>query len=326
MTSSREQEDPRLTPVALRRDLVARGWSDQMLAKALRDGSLARARQGAYVDGPTWAGLDPLARHEVTTRAVIARSQVRLVASHGSAAVLHDGPDYGLDLSAVHVTRPDQRAGRAEAGVRQHRGALVEDTDDGDIADVVVRRGVEVTSPTRSGLELTTVLPLEAAVVHLNDLTHRGLTTPQRLEERYRQGMEHWPASLTTDLALRLCEPRCESVAESRFMMLAWRQGLPAPEPQLTIRDAHGRVLARLDFAWPQHGVFVEVDGLVKYIKLLRKGESASDVVVKEKQREDLIRRMTGWQCRRVTWTDLNRPVATAQMLREALFPDGAVA
>lgn len=93
------------------------------------------------------------------------------------------------------------------------------------------------------------------------------------------------------------------------------------PEPQYEIKDANGRVVARVDFAWPELGVFLEFDGMVKYQKPLREGETASDVVVREKQRQDLICRLTGWRCIRIVWADLAHPERTAALIRSVLFP-----
>ena len=60
-----------------------------------------------------------------------------------------------------------------------------------------------------------------------------------------------------------------------------------------------------------QYGVFLEFDGKVKYERLLKDGESASDVVFREKQREDMICRLTGWRCIRIVWADLYQPAAS---------------
>jgi hypothetical protein len=46
-------------------------------------------------------------------------------------------------------------------------------------------------------------------------------------------------------------------------------------------------------------------------------------VVVREKAREDLVRRLTGWICVRITWADLNDPARIAAMVRQA-FADQA--
>ena len=96
---------------------------------------------------------------------------------------------------------------------------------------------------------------------------------------------EHWPNSLTTDLVLRLADERFESVAEARFFYLCFRWSVPMPQPQYVVEDRAGLSVARLDFAWPARKRWVEVDGRVKYEKLLREGERASDVVLREKRR-----------------------------------------
>ena len=62
-----------------------------------------------------------------------------------------------------------------------------------------------------------------------------------------------------------------------------------------------------------------EFDGKAKYQKLLSDGEDPGDVVFREKKREDLIRRVTGWTCIRLTWADLYAPQATAARIHRAL-------
>lgn len=85
------------------------------------------------------------------------------------------------------------------------------------------------------------------------------------------------------------------------------------------MRDGRGRVVAVVDFAWPAYALFVEFDGFVKYEKLLAPGQSASQVVVAEKQRESLVCRLTGWRCHRLVWADLHRPAETCRLLRSLM-------
>ena len=304
-------EDPRRTPVTLRREYLENGYNDRALARLVRSGVLARARRGAYVAGPVWSKLDEAGRHAVRARAVLAQGRTDLVLSHATAAVEYDAPAWRLPLGDVHVTRPDRRAGRREAGVQQHRGVLLP-------GDVVMCNGVPVVAPARLGLEMTMFADVEVALGIVNHLLHRGLTTVQALQECYA-AMSMWPRTLTTDLVLRLADSRIESLGESRCLYLFFLHHLPAPEPQYEVRDASGRLIGRVDFAWPELGIFVEFDGKVKYEKLLSPGQRASDVVVAEKQREELICRITGWRCIRLTWSDLERPERTAAMLRPYL-------
>ena len=97
------------------------------------------------------------------------------------------------------------------------------------------------------------------------------------------------------------------------------------PQPQYKVRDpATGEVVARVDFAWPELGLFLEFDGRVKYQKLLKEGESVTDVVLREKRREELICRLTGWRCIRIVWADLYTPERTAAIIRSLFRPTTA--
>jgi hypothetical protein len=315
---SRSADDPRNAPVYLRKTLLAQGHNDRSIARLVAAGVLVRVRHGAYADKATYDGLDAAGRHGLRARAVTQQAKTRVVLSHVSGLPEYDAPTWGIDLSDVHVTRKDGKAGRREAGVRQHCGSILP-------GDVVERHGLEVMSATRLSLEVTTVAGVEAGLVVVNHFLHCRATTKEELMERYAL-MEHWPNTLRTGLVLQWADPRIESVGESRTLHLILRSGLPAPEPQYAITDGSGREVARVDFAWPELGVFLEFDGMVKYEKLLKPGESASAVVVAEKKRESLICRMTGWRCIRITWGDLSRPEATVAYIRAELSQASAVA
>ena len=295
----------------LRRELVAEGYDDRAIARMVQGKVLSKVRRGAYVDAATFAGLDEAGRYGMLTRAVLKQAKTAVVASHTSAVPEYHGSLWGLDLSTTHVTRRDGKAGRREAGVQQHCGEIRE-------GDVVRRNGIWVMDATRAALEVTTVAGVEASLGFVNHLLHVGETTQAALDERCAQ-MGSWPHTLTTDLVLRLADPRIESLGETRTFYLCYRQGIPMPQPQVEICDEFGQVVARVDFAWPEHRVYLEFDGKIKYEKLLRPGESASDVVFREKRREDMIHELTGWRCIRITWADLMYPVASAARIREVL-------
>ena len=299
------------TRVMLRKELLAEGWSDSGIAAMVRAKEWVRVRHGAYVSAHLWRGLDAAGRHELTVRAVLKQSKTELVASHSSAMPFYDGPTWGLPLDSVHGTRIDGKCGRREAGVQQHCGRI----EDGD---VVVRRGVKVMSACRTALEVTTVAPTEAALVAVNHLLHAGHTTVEDMVQRYRRGFVFWKGTLATDVVLRLADAAVESVGESRFFYFCYAAGLPAPIPQYEVQDGRGQFVARVDFAWPELGVFVEFDGKIKYEALLKPGESASDVVIREKRREERIVELTGWLCIRVTWSDLENPGAMLERIRKA--------
>ena len=289
--------------VWLRSELTAAGHTDRDLARLVSAGVLRRVRRGAYVDRASWDSADPPARHRLLVHAVMKQSKTRLIASHSSAVPFHGGPWWGLSSDVAHVTRPDHRAGRAEAGIRQHQGSIRP-------GDVIRREAIEVMSATRTALEVTTVTSTEVGLVVVNDFLHRGLTSIGDLRERYAP-MTQDPFTLRTDLVLRLADERVESVGETRTLFMCYRGGIPSPTPQYELRDAMGDLIARLDFAWPELGVWLEFDGRQKYVKHLRPGESVVDAVLREKERESRIAELTGWRCIRITWADLQRPDVT---------------
>ncbi len=144
----------------------------------------------------------------------------------------------------------------------------------------------------------------EAALSVANHFLNRGDFAVGDLRERYKRSMEQWPGSVASDLVIRLADPRIESVGESRTAYFLFRRGFPKPIPQYEVLS-RGVVVGRLDFAFPELGLWIEFDGRVKYERYLRPGESAADAVLREKRREQDIAEATGWRCFRIAWADL---------------------
>lgn len=314
-----EPDDVRLMPIQLRRELLASGYDDAAILRGVRSGQFSRARRVAYVNAAPYAALDERSRHAVRARAAAKQAKTEVVISHASAIALYPEtvPTWGLDLHHLHLTRRDGRSGRKEAGVQQHRGRLIE-------SDVIRLGDVDVTSPVRALLEVTTMARVEVGLVLASCLLHRKLVTMEQIVQRYAGTIDRWPQTLTTDLVLRLADGRIESVGEGRVLYLCFAQGLPMPCPQYEVSDESGNIVARLDFAWPEYGVWVEFDGRIKYQELLREGESVTDVVLREKRRQEMIEDITGWRCIRLTWADLSNPERVAAKIRAALARSAA--
>jgi len=287
------------------------GHTDKSIRTLVRSGEWRRLRHGTYTLGVTYRNADERQRHQLLVLGVLKRARSDLVVSHESAAVVAWGaPTWGLDLRVVHGTRRDARAGRIEAGVHQHQGLLGGD-------DVVLRDNVPFTSGTRTAIDVTTRASVEVALGIVNHLLHTGATDRDGLFARY-ESMQFHPATRRTGLVLGLARPEIESLAETRTFYWCHRGGLPCPQPQYEV-FSDGVFIARLDFAWPHLGKWIEVDGKAKYTKLLRPGEHPGDVVFAEKQREDLVRRVTGWRCLRITWADLQHPLRLVALIRAFL-------
>jgi hypothetical protein len=297
--------------IFLRREALAAGIDDRSLARAIRAKVIHRVRHGTYVLVEDWAQLDEVGRHLVRAKGVLRTAQAKLALSHITALALLGAPLWDLPLDEVHVTRLDGRAGRREAGIAQHSGALLP-------GDITERGGIPHTSATRSVLDLTMITDVEHSLPVLDNLLHVGAIQHGDLC-RSARGRTVWPYTLSTEIAVRLANERSESVAESRCGHMFWRGGLPKPVAQFEVLDVHGRTVARVDFAWPEFGVFLEFDGKEKYTKYLKEGESVIDAVLREKKREELICGLTGWRCIRLTWSDLHRPHATVSYIRSVL-------
>lgn len=80
---------------------------------------------------------------------------------------------------------------------------------------------------------------------------------------------------------------------------------LPAGVSQFTVEDEHGGFVARLDLAWPDLGLFVQLDG-----------QHHKDQPVYDARRETAVVAATGWLCGRFTWTEVVRlPHSTGRRL-----------
>jgi len=231
--------------------------------------------------------------------------------THVSAAVERGVPVWGISLDEVHTTRTDGKGARREAGVVHHVGVLADD-------DVEIVNGVRVSPASRSAVEVIATATPEAALVVVNGMLHGHHMTRAELVESAR-AMKHWPHTLAAHLVLAMADDRMESPAETRTYFMCRTQHLPRPEPQYVVRDERGAEFARVDFAWPEHGVFLEFDGRVKYEHFRRDGESLEQYLMREKRREERICQLTGWVCIRIGWTDLENPVGTGARIRRVL-------
>ncbi len=169
---------------------------------------------------------------------------------------------------------------------------------------------------------MTTVSTVESALITVDGLLSAGLTTPSGIRQ-FAHRTRFWPRSLRTTVVLRLADPRHESAGESRTAYFFFAQGLPKPEPQVVVRDERGAEVARVDFAWPELGVFLEFDGRIKYERHRRAGESLEQFLMREKAREELICQLTGWVCIRITWDQLAAPQLLAGRIRRILESRG---
>lgn len=231
--------------------------------------------------------------------------------THVSNAVERGVPVWNLPLDEVHTTRTDGKGARREAGVVHHVGILREE-------DVEVVNGVRVSVSARCAVEVSSVATIEPTLVVVNAMLHLQLIDEGQLRAAVAD-LKTWPATISNHLLLHLVDGRMSSVAETRTSYLCHTQRLPRPEPQVTVHDEFGNLLGIVDFLWRSFGVFLEFDGKIKYERFRRPGETLDEYLMREKRREERICQATGWVCIRISWADLEHPLATAQRIRRLL-------
>lgn len=273
------------------------GETDATLRMALRDGVIVRLRRGIYARREDVPADDPYARHLLLARAALATQRGQVALFGPSAAVLHGFRLYGHDLDVVHLIRLDGGSPRREAGIVHHVAKAPISQD------VVSTSGVLTLNPARTVWEVARMSSLEGGVCTADSAIALVPGIIEGIRELAGSFAFH-PGSRGARIALLLARPGSESVGESYTRVQFYRAAIPAPELQHRVLDRNGRLIAVSDFYWAGHRHLGEFDGKIKYQKLLRPGETPSDCVFREKQREDAMR-AAGCGMTRFVWSDV---------------------
>ena len=230
-----------------RAQLLAAGLSARQIERRTAAGTLLPVHRGVYrVAGarPNW--------EQALMAACLATGGT---ASHRSAARLWELRGCGFD--AVEVTVLGRR--RPElAGLTSHTTLRL------DPGDVCERKGIPVTTPARTLLDLGGVVPVEVVEPALEDALHRGLvttTTLDRLLRRVGAMGRDGTATLRALLAARVPgQAPTESPLEDELLRALRRAGIPEPVRQHVISTPGGRPI-RVDLAYPDQRLAIEAQG-----------------------------------------------------------------
>ncbi|MEB3071634.1 endonuclease domain-containing protein [[Mycobacterium] vasticus] len=211
------------------------------LRDAVKDQQLQQLWHGIYGSG------EPSV--ELRLRGLDLLTGTRVATCLDTAAAAH-----GFDVQGrpqLHVLNPEGRQLRPVDGLVVHRreGAPLVEVD-----------GRLTTAPAWTAIETARSLWRPRALATLDAALRSGTCTDRELWWAAEQQAGRREIVKVRGL-LPLADSRAESAMESETRLVMVDGGLPAPELQYEIVDRQGRTW-RVDFAWPQHRVAVEYDGL----------------------------------------------------------------
>lgn len=280
--------------------------------RELAAGRLVRVGHGAFVDRAAWDAASEWDRHIVRVVAASGRSP-RLYASHASAVVLHRLPW----ITPV----PDRPTMTDPVRATSQRTRFVDKIAPGASGRLLVAvEDVPVTGLIDTAVDVAVRYDRARALAVADAVVRRGVPRSvliDRYAER-RPVRAHRRAEQVLELASGLSESAGESVTH-----LVMRDvGCPPPVQQHAFHDDSGHI-GRVDFWFPDQGVIVEFDGLVKYRDpTMRGGRSAEEVVIAEKIREDRLRAVPGvHHVLRPIWRDVSPGGRFPVMLAGAGLP-----
>jgi hypothetical protein len=275
--------------VVTHEQLIAIGFSKDMIHKRVRSGVLRRLHRGVFLLGPVAPPLAP------AMAAVLACGE-RAFLSHGSAGRLQSITPYLPNPRTIEVTVVERDP--RPRGVRVHRvRALAPD-------EITTFQRIPITTPARTLLDLAPQLNPRQLERSLAESLRRRLVRPATLDAL----LARHPGRPGTPALRRLLESDpafTRSELEERFLALVRGAGLPDPEANAELGPYE------IDCVWREERLAVELDGW----------DFHSDRAAFEADRRrdaELVAR--GHRVIRITWRQLrDEPLAVAARLAAAL-------
>jgi very-short-patch-repair endonuclease len=195
-----------------------------------RAGRLHRVHRGVYAVGHLGLG------QEARWLAAVLACGDGAVLSHRSAATL-----WGIRLGELFRPEVTTEHPRRLATITSRRAMLAP-------ADRTTHRGIPVTSPARTLVDLAHLLDHDELTRALREAMFRRLYDPKAIQDALTRRPSRALKDLLTEASVT------QSMMEDRFLTICHRHRLPRPSTQ------HRIGAKRYDFAWPQQRVVVETD------------------------------------------------------------------
>ena len=192
-------------------------------------------------------------------------------------------------------------------GCGKRRGISLHRTRGFEPGDVRRRRGLPVTAPLRTILDLaSTASPAEIERVVNEAQVQRLISLPQLERRLHRERGRRGVATLRAITAAQRQPSMTRNDAEEAFVALVRRSGLPDPETDFRIGPY------RVDFAWPDVRLAGELDSIAFH--------STQPKFVTDRRRWNDLDGL-GWRLFRFTWWDVARePEALLVRLTRSLL------
>lgn len=272
-----------------REHLLSLGFTDYDIKKALAAKEIDPLSAGVY------AMSDADRTAEEKHRLVLEAASVPDGAafSFESAAVLHGLPMLRPSLARVNLTALSTDTGYVRLHRHLHPGPLpsVDSTMIGSTPVTTLERTIFDVARTTSKR-----FPGALAVVDAGLRNGADLDVLIGLSHRRARGVNIFRR------ALEYADPLSENPGESWGRAQMITAGIPIPRLQHEYFDVEG-LIGRTDYDW-RDLLVGEFDGLVKYLKHRRPGETIEQAVMREKAREDRLRAL-GMMVIRWVWKDL---------------------
>lgn len=267
-------------------------------------------------DPVVFIGVTALLLHGLPTADVPAHLDVR-AGSAGRAGVIHQPKLYRDGAATVQVyVRHLQSTGQEFDGsfpvqpLVRRRWSRRQTTEDPDTVVVRLSEGTDVGTVLAAPLHhaLSDVLirePLLVAATPADAAKRRHSEWARTFSDLAEPLIATKTDQRRLQAAWSFADGRAESPGESLSRAAVHELGFVVPEPQKNLYDGAGQWIARVDHWWEEIDLAGEFDGKSKYSSGHRKpGDNWQDVLVREKEREDAIRR-TGAGVMRWMWNDV---------------------
>jgi very-short-patch-repair endonuclease len=203
--------------------------------------------------------------------------------SHRAAAALRDLD--GVTGAPLEFSTTGRRRA-CESGLIIHRVRLAG-------GEVETFEGLRVTSVARTLVDLCAVSKRHSVELALESALRERLVTLDQLRTTLdRTARTRKGRATLRSLLDRHPGSRTESELESRVWRILRESGLPSPVRQFEVRS-RGRLVARVDFAYPDARIAIEADGY--------RFHSSTRDWQRERARQNALVRL-GWIVYRITW------------------------